>query len=301
MSDMNVKGMPDNLAQVSAGMIQTGQEAIKDRAAQLSAIQQDNQQAQLTDDNRDSPVAAASKNLDKKIKPNVTAKTKQSKSTSKQLLPVKELEEKTQNFSNNNPKLFPRNKLEDLINKLKDGMTKEDILELIPDPMEATLALEFLISITTDDLQKNLQSIQNEINQEIFSKREDEVSGKIAAEAAEVTQEATVAALQIVQGGDLNKLLDHLMINPLEAPAVYKMLDDAFGNKLKKIELFLLKKCSDEIKDLKELDDGENIARMKVAMRLLKMIQAIMGVDRYFEIRNPPERRKNAEVTAKRK
>lgn len=229
---------------------------------------------------------------DEKIKPHSSTEkaAKDKKAAQTKLMPPEAIEKEAQSFSKKNPQ-FPTSKLVALTAKLqllKDGKSREDILKLLqeeyPNPIDANLALEFLISISLDDYKAFLGTIQSPLTEEM-KQREEEVSKKFKDEAVQATKEANEAALRLVQGGDLDKLIEHLMLNPLEATAIFKMLDEGFGKNSKKIELFIMKKCGEEVKQLK-LDDKESIAEMKVAMRLLKIMQAIRGVKRYFAFRN---------------
>nr|WP_166155373.1 hypothetical protein [Neochlamydia sp. AcF84]NGY94873.1 hypothetical protein [Neochlamydia sp. AcF84] len=281
---------PDGLKQILMGM---KEDQASDKLVAKAAIIASEQKAELQEQQSEekNPLAAALRRSDRQIKAHTSSvkKAKEAKLAQKKLMPPKELEEGAQQFSKRNPQ-FPPAGLLALTEKLKDGMSKQDILEMIhkeyPNPIEASLALEFLISVALEDFKDTLQVAQVDLNKEIIDKREQEVAHKVETEAKKATQEATEAALKIVQGGDLNKLLDYLMSNPIEATAIYKMLDEGYGKNLKKIESFLLKKCGIEINKLKKLDDKEDVAHMKNTMALLKKLQAIMGVDRYFEIRN---------------
>lgn len=292
MTSIYTQGPKDDLAQVISGMQASQQtDRVQEEAAKVADAQKDNLQAQQQDQDGN-PLVAAFKKQDKLIKPHtsVVKKSKEAKEGQKKLLPPKEIENTAREFSRKNPQ-FPPSGLLDLTKKLKDGMSKKEILELVhkeyPDPFDASLALEFLASVALDDYQESIRGVQSDLNKEIIEKREEEVAKKVEAEALKATQDANAAALKVVQGGDLNKLLDHLMSNPLEATAIFKMLDDAYGENLKKTETFLLKGCGVEVNKLKKLKDNEDKAFMKNVMALLKKLQAIIGVDRYFEIRNP--------------
>lgn len=288
---MYVKGTPDDLSQVISGLQATGkEEKTEEKAVAIASVQKENLQEQETEESN--PMAAALRRADKQIKAHTatTKKAKEAKAAQKKLMPPKEIEEGAKEFSHKNPK-FPPVGLIELTKKLKDGMTKEEILKVVNEqyanPEDASLALEFLISIAVEDYKETLQLIKSDLNSEISDKREKEVSKKVEAEAAQATLKASEAALKIVQGGDLTKLLEHFMNNPLDAPDIFKTLDSGYGEGMESITKFLLKQCGAEVNKLKDLEDKEDVAHMKNTMALLKKLQAIMGVDKYFKIRNP--------------
>jgi hypothetical protein len=297
-----MKGNPDDLSKISSGYVEEGtDEKITEKTAVIAAEEEENLQEMQTDE-RANPLAAAIKKADKQIKVPASAlkKTKEGKGE-KRLKPPQEIESGIREFSNKNPKFTP-DKLRNLLDKLKDGMSKEEILKLVreeyPNPMDASQALEFLASISLEDYKEGIQSVQMALNKEIIDKREEEVAKKVETEAALATTAASAAAVQIAGGGDLNQLLEHFILNSkMEATAIAKIIQDAFGDNQDKIYAFLLKKCGAEIKKcgveinkLRELKDHhDEDAFMKNAMPLLRKLQAIKWVSSYFKIRNKPK------------
>ena len=294
---MYVKGSGDDaLAGIAASFVK---EAQMDDAEQVTAMIAENQETSKQDEQDETnPLVAAFRNIDKKLQPHTSSKlkAKEAKTAQKKLLPVKDVQDGAQKFKNNNPQfLYDAKKLIDFAKKLPENATHEDILKIIhqefPDPIQANLAWKFVESIGLYG-KEIIDAFNGILNEEVVAsldKREEEVAKKVEAEAVALNQETAAISLQIVQGGDLNKLLEHLMINPLEAPAIFKMLDDAYGKDLKKIESYLLKKCGLEVNKLVVLEDSEDIAHMKNATTLIKKLQAIIWVDRFFENRNKPE------------
>lgn len=279
-------------------------EAQKDDALEVTARIAENEETSKQDDlDEANPLVAAFRNFDKKIQAHTASKlkAKEAKTAQKKLIPLDEIKDGAQKFKNSNPQfLFDTNKLLEFAKKLPNNATHEEILKVIheefPDPIQANLAWKFVESIGLYN-KETIEAFNEILNEEVvesLDKREEEVAKKVEAEAVAINQEATALSLQIVQGGDLNKLLDHLMINPLEAPVIFKMLDDAYGKDLKKIEYYLLKKCGLEVNKLVVLEDSEDIAHMKNATALIKKLQAIIWVDRFFENRNKPEQAKGS-------
>ena len=308
MSAYGIQGnKPDDLTSVITGLVAAkATEGLVEKQAEVAAKQDANLQAALTDE-RDNPLAGLAKKLDKQIKasPSTIKKAKEAKESRKKLIPVDEISGEAQKFKGNNPQ-FQSNAetLERLAkHELKEGMSFTEIRDLIrkifPDPIQASLALNFLISISLDDYKEIMVAAQLTLNKEIFDKREEEVAKKIEAEAAQAVQASSAKAIKIIQEGDgtenLKKLLEHFMSNPVEASAIFRVLDDTYGQKgeenLKKIELYLLKACGKEVTKLKDLEAPEDKAHMKNAIRLLKGLQAIIYVDRYFEFRANKEER----------
>ncbi|MBN9379010.1 MAG: hypothetical protein BGO14_02640 [Chlamydiales bacterium 38-26] len=296
--DVGPMNQPEGLAQVLKGMIENQEADRANESAIRLSEQKNNLEEQETTAN---PLAAALKKQNKPVTKARVKKVEENKeskeATKKNLLSEEKIKDAAQEFGRRYPQLNS-DKLKGLADKLKDGMSKEEILKLVheeyPNSFEAGLALEFLMSVAVDDYKNMIQTVQVDLNQEIIDKREKEVAAKVEAEATQAALEANEVALRLVQGGgDPRKLLEHLMATPtVDAPSLFKLLDDAYGSKeggknLKKIELFLMKNCGAQINELKKLEDKEDIAHIKNAMLLLKKLQAILFVDKYFEGRNP--------------
>lgn len=290
MDNLSSAQHPDGLQQIIAGMQEDqASDKIANKAIAIAADQKANLQEETTEESN--PLASALKRQGDKVRPQTSAvkKSKEAKESKKKLMP---LEDASKEFSQKNPQFSP-DALKGLADKIKDGMSQKEILELIkrdfPKPEDTQLALQFLISVALGDFKELLQLVEVDFNKEIHNKREEEVAKKVELEAVKASEEASAAGLKIVQGGDLNKIFDHLLNNPLQASDIFKMLNEGYGGKnLKKVELWLLKKCGSEIKEL-NLDSGEkeNIAEMKNTMTVLRKLQSLLGVDKYFEARNP--------------
>lgn len=295
MDSIYAQSKPDDLSQVIASMqADAVQEKTQEAAAAKVAAQKDNLQDQQDDGN---PLAAALKGRDKKITPHTATvkKAKETKEGQKKILPPKEIAEE---FTRKNPQ-FNSDRLVKLTEKLKDGMTKQQILALIheeyPNPIEASLVLDFLVTVSYAEYKEFLQSIQTEMTSEIFTKRQEEVAKKVEAEAVRAAQEASEAGLKIAQQGNLHELYEFLVANPsLEAPAIYKMLDDGYGEKMMEIEKFLINETGTEQHKLKTLKDDLDKNRLVVVLISSRKILANVGVDIYFEKRNPPDKPEKA-------
>lgn len=284
------RGVGDDLSQVTKALTE---DTVQDKKTAELAVKVSAQKENLQDQQDDAnPMAIALKKSDKQIKPHTATvkKSKEAKAGQTKLLRKEIIDDTADQFARNHSQ-YRAVDLKTLIKeKLKDGMTQQEILDLIQEYPNPSLVLEFLISVTEGaykELMKSVQAILDKEVKETTDKREAEVAKEVEAAAAQATKDASEAALRIVQGGDLKKLLEHLTVNPLEATAIFKMLDEGYGQNLKKIETYLLKGCGTVVNKLKNIQDNENAAHMKNAMSLLKKLQAIIGVDRYFEIRNP--------------
>lgn len=313
--DINIyKSRTDDITQMTTGQVEEATKAkTAAKVAEIASEQAELLEAQLDTKN---PLAIVNK-LQKKVTAfsATIKKAKETKAAAKMLIPVKEIESSAQKFKRDNPKFSADpSKLKDLVAEIterlksKEGISFEDILEIIKKAFpgsldDASAALNFIVSLGMFE-ETDLVPLQMTLNKEINDQRAQQVTQKSEEEVAEVIRDTSATALKIVEGGDLKKLLEHLMNNPIEATAIFKILDDAYGqdrqslevkdkkrmrsggSDLKKIELFLLKGCGVQVNKIREITDKEDIAHMKNVISLLKSLQAIIGVDRYFENRN---------------
>lgn len=300
VSDIN-KPQPDALSQVAAGMIEDQQSDNLVEAGAKIAEAQDSMFAEL----RETPQNVLIKSkLDQKIKPHTATvdKAKKAKEAQVKLMPPDKLEDAADSFSNSrqNPK-FTKEKLLELTEKLKGlkSFTKKDILSLIqnefPDFKDAGLALDFLASVSLEDFKElmiatkeDLKAAEGDHHIETQKQREAEVSKKVEADAAEAIKNSE-GAIKVAQAGDLNELGEYLSDHPMDAPQLYKVLNDSYGDQLQKMTKALMKRFGGEIRKL-GVDDKEDKAHMKNATTLLQNVRAVYFVERYFELRNPPEK-----------
>ena len=310
MTFMNKIAGQSDMSQVEKSLETSGAQAKQEEVAVKDATIAATQNGPLQDptlQEEESSMAGQLKSLDKKIEvaKKATEKEKVDKGKGeKKLIPVDNIDTELQEFKRR-PQFQSQAmqaKLNNLIDKLKQGLTDKEMLTFVKsqfsDPDEQNMVLRFIASISKEEDKEAVNSLVANVEDEINKTRIKEENDKSATEAKKATETANLAALQKIitiskeeQSSDemLKQLFDNLLINfTLEAPAIFNLLDSAFKQEkqLKGIETFILKKCANEINDLKQLDDGENISRMKVVMRLLKITQALIGVDRYFDSRN---------------
>lgn len=292
----SIRGTPDDdLTTFVQGLTEKAQLETKERAAELTAIQQDNLQEQETEEKN--PLAAAFKKFSNKIKPHSTTvkKAKEAKAAQRKLIPVDKLDSSAKEFARKNPQFIPA-RLLDLADKISKGLPKEDILKFIkseyPDPMDASLALAFLSAVIVEDQDKiDVQSIQKVLNQEIIDKPKEDRAKKLDEEEKTIaTKEATETALKQLEGGNFNKYLEHLLAYPGEAPSIGINIYGAYRENTEKALLNLLSRLGRKIDKLKDITSKEDSAEIRNLLPLVRKLQSVINLIRFFKVRNRPSK-----------
>lgn len=309
MDSIDTRGSTDDLTLVGASFVEGEQiDKLEERGAQIAAEQDDALQALQTDE-RGNPTVTELKKRDKPLK-TLEKRVKEGKGTEKKLFrDLDAIQDGVKEFLNKYPQFLAEKRLskdklaeqlgafltelEEFINKLADGLSNKILLDFInkkyPNPIDAGLVMEFLHSVTQDNLKQAVESIQKTLKiTDYTQKRDAEVSEVVKTNAEQAAKGVSAEALRIVQGGDLNKLLEHLKGSPLLAPEIFNMLDGPYHDyeKLRAVEAYLIKACGKEMRD-QGLKDEEDKSHMTNVWALKNKIQALSNVDIYFAIRNP--------------
>lgn len=294
--EISIKGTPDDdLKLFNAGQKEEVQlEKTEERTAAIAGAQKENLQEQETETSN--PLVASLKKFWNKIKPHTATvkKAKEEKAALRKLIAPDKLKSGAEEFSRKNPQ-FQVTKLMDLADKIKN-LPKEKILELLrkeyPDPMDASYALAFLSSVFESDADKrDVQSIQEILNKDIVEKPKEERAKKLEAEAKTLaTKESNEQALKMLKGGDLNNYLENLITYQGDAPAIGLMLSNSYKEEdMKKITYNLLSRLGRKIDKIRNIHhDPENCAELKAIMPLVRKLQSLLVLVKFFEDRNRP-------------
>lgn len=306
----------DSISQFNAAQAAEAKEDIQEAFSQTVGQAQDEKLEDQFDEARN-PTAAAFRSAQKNsIK--VPKKKEELKGEKKGTFrSIEAIKNGIEDFFNKNPQFLANVKLKknkildelpqltvELEKGLAEGWPKEKILTFIqekyPDPINASLVLQILVSLFEGDNKNILASIWEAVNTSYINAPREEADAKAKAEAEQATKKATLdvtlQAFKIVQDGDLDKLLDHFKSYPIEATEIFKVLNGPYDDleKLKPVEKYLIRKLGEEIaqigKDgLKKAGsiDGEDRSHLTNAWTLERKLVALSSIDNYFAKRNP--------------
>ena len=228
-----------------------------------------------------------SKKNNEKIKPHSSTvkKAKEKAEAKLKLMPPGQLKD----FLSKNPQ-FKR--FESLVPKLKDGMSKKDILDLVnaeyPNSEDAQLAFEFLSQIAKDEFKETVNMAFDAFHDQVSNKREKEYTKKIEEELKASQAVSEESARLAKTSGTLEeqvKFAEHLIANPIEAGNLFKLIDDNNPNVIP-VYKTLIHIFGKKINRLKELDDKDNVVEMKGVIAALQKTKALLWIEKTFEIRN---------------
>jgi hypothetical protein len=278
----------DGLAQIAKDAQVSETEENKTTAQVANENLQVDRKQEETDTSDKNLQAAAKKN--DRVKANTTTinKAKQAGQARTKLLPVGEIKE----FLGGNKYSPKRDALDDLQSLVHDGMSKEEILALIkskfPKPEDAHLAFEFLTDISTDELKEAVKAARGDYITEENKQRIQVNSDKVASEnpsakpvVALVTPETEALAKQASSSLEAAiKFMEHIISNPIEAPALYKLIDviDDPNVIIRECKI-LIHVIGTKFTLLKNLDDKDNKVEMKSTAPALKRVQALLSME----------------------
>lgn len=258
---------------------------MKDEAA--IAMQETAQQAEASEtlkvifeDANNNPLAARIKQQDKKTleECRVRIKKTEHEKVDRRLIPLQDLKDTAERFSKRNQE-FKAPILQLLADKVKDCKTKEDVLKVLSqfyaDPTIADDALEFLMEVTTGDL----NAMVREAKETHVAERGREI------QAGRNIQEEVMKASGQKLGTptSLRDLYREITGNPREPVALFIELSDRYAYKdMRKVLAFLFHSLGTDLKS-----QGPSIAP-GMLFRLLsevRSLQAILGVYQFFKQR----------------
>lgn len=203
----------------------------------------------------------------------------------------------TNEFLNQNPRFQQLPELRNLPDKLNDNSTKEEIFKLVhgqyKDLKDIALALEFLVGVTTDDLQGRIQSVLEDVRGQLHIEeqqtREKEYSEKVLNQSKQDLTAESIAITQKSAGGtraeQVRDLHDNLVSNSYETTAIFNLLDTNYSD-FKEISNQLVHVSGEDIKKLKDVSTPEAKAQLRNTIDLKRKVVAGTFVVKAFENMN---------------